>query len=294
VSPEPDDALGAHVSAAGGVERAPERAAALPACVLQLFTKQPNRWADPELTPERVAAFRAERQKHDIRTAAAHDSYLINLASPDPVLLERSIAAFHAELVRAEALGLELLVTHPGNATDGDRERGARQNARAITHALHTVPGRTRVLLETTAGSGTALGSSFAGLASMVRDIADEHPDRIGVCLDTCHVWAAGYDLRDHYDQVMDDLQDELGLQHVHMIHLNDSRGTLGSHLDRHAGIGDGELGEEPFRRLLTDPRFDHTPMVLETPKGDDAVTADRANLCLLRSYRAGRSHRYS
>lgn len=282
----PLDALGAHVSAAGGVERAPERAARLPAHVLQLFTKQPNRWADPELPPERATAFRDERHRRDIRTAAAHDSYLINLATPDPALLERSCAAFRAELARAEALGLELLVTHPGNATDGDRERGARQNAEAISDALHAVPGSTRVLLETTAGSGTALGAAFPELAGMVRRIEADHPHRIGVCLDTCHLWAAGYDLRHRYDDVVDSLQRELGLHHVHLIHLNDSRGGLGSHLDRHAGIGQGEIGEEPFRRLLTDHRFHHLPMVLETPKGDDPLAADRANLDLLRTYR--------
>lgn len=287
------DELGAHVSAAGGPELAPGRAAELGAHVLQLFTKQPNRWAEPTIPADTAAAFREARLQHNIRVAAAHDSYLINLASPDPVLLNRSAASFSAELERCETLGLELLVTHPGHATDGDATRGLAANADAIDAALDRVPGTTHVLLETTAGSGSALGASFQELAELVSRIGQRHPDRIGVCIDTCHIWAAGYDLRNDYDAVIDDLDRTLGLEHVRLFHLNDSVGDLGSRRDRHAGIAEGTLGEEPFRRLMNDPRFVNVPKILETPKGDDAPAADRRNLALLRGLRTHRSGRY-
>jgi deoxyribonuclease IV len=282
---EPRDELGAHVSAAGGIDRAPGRAAELDAVVLQLFTKQPNRWAERTVTEAEAAAFRAAVAEHGVRVTAAHDSYLINLASPDAELLQRSEASFMAELRRCEALGLDFLVTHPGNATDGDRDRALGANARAITAALDAVPGSTRVLLEGTAGTGSALGSTFEELSRLLQPIVRLHPHRIGVCLDTCHLWAAGYDLRDlagvlrHFDATV-------GLGHLRFLHLNDSRAPLGSRRDRHAGIGEGTIGDSVFRAILNEPALRGVPKVIETPKGDDPVTADRANLGRLRSYR--------
>jgi len=283
------DELGAHVSAAGGVENAPGRAADLDAVVLQLFTKQPNRWAEPAIDDARAAAFRQARSDHGITTAAAHDSYLINLASPDDALRARSSQAFRNELRRCETLGIELLVSHPGNATDGDKDAGLVRNADAVIRALDAVPGSVTVLLETTAGGGTALGSSFPELARLLRRIGERHPRRIGACVDTCHLFAAGYDLRHDYDGVIDTLDHQLGLRHVRLFHLNDSIGTLASRRDRHAGIGDGELGPEPFRRIMNDLRIAHIPKVLETPKGDQPLIADRRNLARLRQYRTRR-----
>lgn len=282
----PRDELGAHVSAAGGTPNAPGRAAELDAVVLQLFTKQPNRWAERDVDDDEAARFRDARERHGIRTAAAHDSYLINLATPDAALLERSRQSFISELRRCEALGLDFLVSHPGNATDGDPDRGIHQNADAIADALDQVPGSTRVLLEGTAGSGTALGASFDELARLLRRVGQRHPDRVGLCLDSCHLWAAGYDLR-HLDDVLDQLDDVVGLGHLHFLHLNDSLTPFASRRDRHAGIGEGSIGPEPFRALITHPRLRHVPKVIETPKGDDPLAADRANLARLRGYRS-------
>jgi deoxyribonuclease-4 len=280
------DELGAHVSVAGGVDRAPERAAAIESAVVQVFTKQPNRWAEREVEEDLAGAFAAECTRHRITRITSHDSYLINLASPDAVLHARSYASFTAELRRCGALGVDYLVTHPGNATDDDRPGGLARNAEAIERALAEVPGRTVILLETTAGSGRSLGATFEELASMLERLSAGARARVGVCLDTCHVWAAGYDLVGDWDGVFARFEDVLGLDRLRLFHLNDSVGGLGSRRDRHAWIGDGTLGEEPFRRLMTDERFAAVPKVLETPKGDDHVAADLRNLRLLRSYR--------
>jgi deoxyribonuclease-4 len=281
------DELGAHVSSAGGVEKAPSRAEEIDSVVLQLFTKTPNQWREPEISPETAAAFAEERKKYGITVATSHDSYLINLASPDEALFEKSYRSFRMELERCVALGLEFLVTHPGNATDGDAARGLAQNAEAIERALEEVGGKTIVLLETTAGSGKVLGSTFEQLAEMIERIGARNRNRVAVCFDTCHVWAAGYDLRDDYDGVMTRFDDVLGLDRLRLFHLNDSVGDRGSRRDRHAAIGEGTLGDEPFRRIMTDERFASTPKILETPKGDDPVREDLKNLGRLRGYRA-------
>jgi len=284
-----DDELGAHVSTAGGTPNAPGRAAEIDAAVLQIFTKQPNRWREREVDEDEVAAFRSAIQEHGIHTTAAHDSYLINLATPDPALLERSLESFTAEVRRCEDLGLDFLVSHPGNATDGDPDRGLRQNADSIIRALDAVPGRVRVLLEGTAGSGTALGSTFEELATLVTLVADRHPERVGVCLDSCHLWAAGHDLRE-LDTVLDRFDDTVGLDHLRFLHLNDSMTPFGSHRDRHAGIGEGSIGDEVFHAIMNHPSLAVVPKAIETPKGDDAVAADRANLARLRGFRGAKA----
>ena len=280
------DELGAHVSVAGGTATAPGRGAELDAVVIQLFTKQPSRWAERDVDEDEARAFRAAVDEHGIEVAAAHDSYLINLATPDESLLGRSRACFAGELRRSEALGLDFVVTHPGNATDGDRARGLAQNGEAIADALDEAPGRVRVLVEGTAGTGTALGVTFEELGQLVDRVGQRHPDRIGVCLDTCHLWAAGYDLRD-LPAVLDRFDQEVGLEHLRFLHLNDSAKPFDSRRDRHADIGAGSIGEETFRQVMTSDRLLRVPKVIETPKGDDAVAADRANLGRLRSYRA-------
>lgn len=280
------DELGAHVSAAGGVDRAPGRAAELDAVVLQLFTKQPSRWAEPELPAETIAAFRAERSAHGIRVAGAHDSYLINLATPDRRLWRMSQRSFEAELRRCSTLQLDFLVTHPGNATDGRYDDGIRRNALGIAESLEAVEAPVRVLLELTAGSGTSVGGSFEHLRAIREALPSSLRSRVGVCLDTCHAFSAGYDLVSNYDGVWKAFDDVLGLDTLGLIHLNDSKHPMGSHKDRHETIGEGTLGTEPFRRLVLDDRLRHVPKVLETPKGDDPVVADRANLTLLRQLR--------
>lgn len=280
------DELGAHVSVAGGTPNAPARAAALDAGVMQVFTKQPNRWAERVVGDEEAAAFRAARTEHGIRTVAAHDSYLINLATPDPTLLQQSLQSFVAEVRRCEALGIEAIVSHPGNATDGDPERGIRQNASAIIDALDAVPGSARVLLEGTAGSGTALGATFEELSKLVERVGARHPDRVGVCLDTCHLWAAGYDIR-QLDDVLEHFDAVVGLRHLRFLHLNDCVAPFESRRDRHADIGAGTIGTEAFAALVRRTDLRAVPKVIETPKGDDPLAADRANLALLRSLRS-------
>ena len=283
----PADELGAHVSTAGGVHTAPARAAEIDAAVLQLFTKQPSRWAEPRLGDEAIRRFAEERRRHGIAVAGAHDSYLINLSSPDRSLWRMSRRSFQAELARCGALALDFLVTHPGNATDGDVEAGIARNARGIAASLDAVGGPARLLLELTAGSGTSVGGSFERLAALLESIPEPHRDRVGVCIDTCHAYSAGYDLVGDYDGVWSAFARDLGTERLGLLHLNDSKNPRGSRKDRHEHIGRGTLGEAPFRRLLLDERLRAVPKVLETPKDDDAVAADRANLALLRSFRA-------
>lgn len=285
--PDPIDELGAHVSAAGGVHLAPERARALGSVVLQLFTKQPSRWADPTIDEATVHAFEEERRRCGIRVAGAHDSYLINLSSPDPSLWRRSRKAFESELRRCSALGLDFVVTHPGNATDGKLEEGLRRNARGVAESLARAEGSTEVLLELTAGSGSTVGASFENLRTIIDEIPSEVRGRVGVCLDTCHAYSAGYDLVDRYDDVWREFDRVVGYERLGLIHLNDSKHPLGARKDRHEGIGEGTLGVEPFRRIMNDDRLAHVPKVLETPKGDDVVTSDRRNLARLRGMRS-------
>jgi len=282
-----DDELGAHVSAEGGVQNAPARARDIQAASLQLFTKQPSRWAEPTVDRAMGEAFREARATHGIRVAGAHDSYLINLSSPDRVLWGRSLACFTGELRRCTALGLDFLVTHPGNATDKDMEEGIRRNAEGITLALEEVgDGPTRILLELTAGSGTSVGGSFENLAAILDGIPTSVRHRVGVCVDTCHGYSAGYDLVGDYDGVWDAYERVLSWERLGLLHLNDSKHPLGSRKDRHETLGEGTLGADPFRRIMQDERLDAVPKVLETPKGDDPVAADLANLGFLRGFR--------
>lgn len=282
------DELGAHVSVAGGVDRAPGRARDIESVCLQMFTKAPSRWAEPVLDDAAVEAFRRERREKGIEVGVVHDSYLINLASPDPELWERSLACFEGEVGRAAALGLEYVVTHPGNATDGDEASGIARNAEAVTRALEAVEDGPTVLLELTAGTGTTVGASFENLAAILKAIPAGVRRRVGVCLDTCHAYSAGYDLVGDYDGVWSRFDDVLGLDRLRLFHLNDSKNPFGSRKDRHEHIGCGSLGEEPFRRILTDGRFRNVPKLLETPKEGDARKHDLRNLRLLRSLRSG------
>jgi len=277
--------LGAHVSTAGGIATAPPRARAIAATAMQLFTKQANRWAERSCEEQEVHAFRAALADTDVRVTVSHDSYLINLASPDATLRQRSMQSFIAELRRCEALDLDFLVSHPGNYMD-DRNSGIARNADAITACLEQVPGRTVLCMETTAGAGTALGATFEGLAGILDRIPAALQHRLGVCLDTCHVFAAGYDLLNDYAGVWARFSDALGRNRLRVIHLNDSKAPFGSRRDRHELIGEGALGEEPFRQLMNDERLEDVAMVIETPKGDDHTATDTRMLDRLRGYR--------
>ena len=275
--------LGAHMSIAGGCDKALTAAAAFEMTACQLFTKNANQWRAKPLERAAIERFAAAREATGIRHLVAHDSYLINLASPDDELREKSRLAFRDELDRCDALGVPYLVTHPGAAMCGAVADGLARVAEAI-NAIHDERphGTTTVLLETTAGQGTSLGRSFEELAEIMARVADGA--RVAVCFDTCHAFAAGYDLRDvdSYAATMRTFDETIGLDRLKVFHLNDSKKGLGSRVDRHAPIGDGELGLAPFRSILNDPRFDGLPGLLETPKGDDGEE-DRRNLATLR-----------
>ena len=279
--------LGAHTSIAGGTHAAPPRAQAIGATAMQIFTKQASRWAERVCDDVERKTFRAAVAETELTALNAHDSYLINLASPDNTLRARSIESFVGELRRCQSLGLGALVSHPGNFMD-DRASGIARNADAITEALTEVPGRVRVLLETTAGSGTALGATFEELAEIIALIPGRLRRRVGVCIDTAHVFAAGYDIATKYDDVMLRFDDTIGFERLGAMHLNDSKAPLGSRRDRHELIGEGAIGEMAFRRIMTDERLSSVPKLIETPKLDDPAVTDRRMLDRLRSYAAG------
>lgn len=274
--------LGAHVSTAGGTAKAPGRAKFLGATAMQIFSKQGNRWAERVCEDDECREFRAALAQTDVAVTSAHDSYLINLASPDPVLRARSLESFVAELHRCEALGIDYLVSHPGNYMD-DRASGLDRNSEALGIALETVPGRTRVLLESTAGSGTVLGATFEELALLIERVPSHLQHRVGVCLDSQHIFASGYDLVNDYDGVWRHFDDVVGFSRLGMMHLNDSKVPFGCRRDRHQLIGLGAIGEEPFRRIMTDERLASVAKVIETPKLDNDQITDTCMLVLLR-----------
>jgi deoxyribonuclease-4 len=284
--------LGAHVSVQGGVDKAPVRGKTIGATAIQVFTKTPSQWREPGIPEESFTAFRRECERLRLSSIVAHDSYLINLASPDPVLSARSEASFMAELRRCESFRIPYLVSHPGNYIDS-RSAGLSRNAAAYTRCLLAVPGSVVVLLETTAGCGTALGSTFEELATLRALIGDEVRHRVAFCADTCHLYSSGYDLVGDYDEVWRRWDEILGLDQLHCLHLNDSKTPFASCRDRHELIAEGSLGPRPFRRIMTDPRLTRVIKILETPKGKDGVTADRKMLRRLRAYaRAARAPR--
>jgi deoxyribonuclease-4 len=278
--------LGAHVSAAGGTHEAPRRAKAIGAAAMQVFTKMANRWAERACVDEECVAFRAALAETRVRATIAHDSYLINLASPDETLRRRSIESFVAELARCEALGINYLVSHPGNYID-DRSSGIQRNAEGITEALSRVRGSTTLCMETTSGSGTAIGATFEDLAELIEGVDASVRSRVAVCVDTCHVYSAGYDLANSYNDVWRRFDDLLGRDRLRVMHLNDSKTPFNSKRDRHELIGEGSLGAIVFRQIMTDERLANVPKVIETPKGDDPTATDVRMLGRLREYAA-------
>jgi deoxyribonuclease-4 len=276
--------LGAHVSIAGGTGKAPPRAQAIGATAMQIFTKMASRWAERVCEDEECTAFLTELGETGVREACAHDSYLINLASPDPLLRGRSIESFIRELERCAALGLHYLVSHPGNFMD-DRSSGIARNSEAIGIALERDRGNTLLLLEMTAGAGTVLGSSFEEMAALIERVPLPYRDRVGVCVDTAHIFAAGYDIVNDYDGVWARFDDVIGRNRLRLMHLNDSKVALGSRRDRHELIGEGAIGEGAFRRVMNDPRLANVGKIIETPKLDDAEATDRKMLDRLRGY---------
>jgi deoxyribonuclease IV len=260
--------LGAHMSIAGGLPRAVDRAKASRCEALQIFTKSAGQWRARALPPEEIALFRRRVDETGIRPVVAHNSYLINVAAALPSLRDQSIASLREELDRAETLGLDGLVMHPGSYTSGTEQDGLRMIGEALTRLLDERPkGRTMILLEHTAGQGTNLGHRFEHLAEIISRMGKT--PRVGVCLDTCHLLAAGYDIctPDGYTRTFEEFDRVVGLKRIKAFHLNDSKKPCGSRVDRHEHIGKGCLGLDPFRWLLNDPRFKDLPMLLETPK---------------------------
>jgi deoxyribonuclease IV len=280
--------LGAHVSSQGGVAAAPQRGRALRASAIQLFTKTPNQWREPALETTMVDRFRTEVVRHRLDAVVAHDSYLINLASPDPVLRARSMQSFKNELERSRALGLRAVVSHPGNYMD-DRGAGLERNARAYAECLASVPGELQVWLEGTAGSGTALGATFEQLRDLRNALPDDIRTRVAFCLDTAHLHAVGYDLA-RVEAIWEDFDRVIGFDLLKCLHLNDSRAAAGSRVDRHEWIGEGRIGPEPFRRIMRDPALKGIVKIIETPKRDDPLRHDRRMLRRLRAYARGNS----
>lgn len=276
--------LGAHVSTQGGVARAPARGTAIRATAIQIFTKTPNQWREVEVTRETAALFKAEVAANGIRAITSHDSYLINLASPDPVLHARSEAAFIAELRRCTALGIPWIVSHPGNFMD-DRAEGLRRNAQSYARCLAAVKGAVRVAIETTAGCGTQLGSTFEELRELVDLMPVSARKRVAFCVDTCHIHVSGYDLVSDFDGVWREFDRVLGMDRLAVMHLNDAKAARGSKLDRHQLIGQGKIGRDAFRRIMSEPRFQAAIKILETPKGEDLVTNDRCMMKRLRRW---------
>lgn len=291
--------LGAHMSITGGFDKAVERAAEAGCQIVQIFTTAPQKWPVPlpssptsqvkrtgSPVPEaEVKRFQAALAEHGISHPIVHNSYLINLAAPDDLVWRRGIEAMVLEMQKAEMLGIDYVVAHPGAFTTTSEEAGVARIAAALNEIHQRTSGRTQCLLETTAGQGSNLGWRFEQLAAIIAQV--DEPDRIGVCFDTCHVFAAGYGLktRQEYLATMREFDRVIGLDRLKAFHLNDSVREQGSRVDRHAHIGEGCLGLEPFGHLLNDKRFRQVPMYLETPKGTrDGEDLDVMNLRTLRS----------
>ena len=284
------DLLGAHMSIAGGLHRALERGRESGCSVVQIFLKNQLQWTAKPYRDEEIRAFKAAWRETGMRQVFAHSSYLINLAAPDPAEWTRAVEAFHDELERAEALGLPFVIIHPGSHKGEGVEAGVARIARAVDLVTSRTRGfRVMVLLENTAGGGATIGRSFEELAALLGGVKE--PERVGVCLDTCHLFAAGYDLRSQegYEAAMKACARLVGIKRVRAFHLNDAKAPLGSGLDRHEKIGRGKMGVAAFRRLMLDRRFASVPMALETPK-DPEPKADRDALALLRKLRAAAS----
>ncbi len=278
--------LGAHMSIAGGYYKAVEAAARLGMTTCQLFTKNNNQWVGKPISDDDVQLFREAIDKAGITSPCAHNSYLINLASPKDELWERSIEAMIVEIHRAELLGLAGIVMHPGSFVESSEEAGLQRIITALDRVTHATPeAKVELWLECTAGQGSCLGHRFEHIAAILQGVKE--PERYGVCVDTCHIFAAGYPLGtpETYAATMAEFDRTIGLKNIRAFHLNDSKKPLGSRVDRHEHIGEGHLGLEPFRHILNDPRFENIPMYLETEKGErDGEDLDAINLRTLQS----------
>lgn len=275
--------LGTHVSSGGGFCKALDRAESINCTAMQVFVKGNTRWAWPPLKPDDVKEYRERIKKSPVKAVTAHTIYLVNLCSNNPEFVRKSVEDMIDEITRCEALGIPGLVMHPGAHCGAGTECGIEQVAAALDLVFaNTADAKCRVLLETTAGQGSTVGGKFEHVAEIMKRIKNKK--RVGVCLDTCHVFVAGYDIRDKttYDAMWAEFDKQIGLEHLRAIHLNDSKKGLGSKADRHEHIGKGEIGIETFRLLMNDMRFRGIPLILETEKDPD-MKHDVENLAVLR-----------
>lgn len=283
----PKPRLGAHMSIAGGLDKAVQRARDVGCACLQVFTKNNNQWKAKPIDPDTATRFRTALNQLDVGAPLAHSSYLINLASPDGLLWKRSIDAMVIELARANQLGIPYVVVHPGAFTSSNPAQGLRRIIRALNEVHRQTPDLDSIcLLENTAGQGTCLGWQFEQLATLLDGV--KRPERLGVCIDTCHAFAAGYPLaaESDYRQTVRLLNRLIGISRVKAIHVNDSKRELGSRVDRHEHIGVGKIGRPAFARLMNDRRFRKIPMYLETPKEDHPKTGKPWDIVNLRRLR--------
>lgn len=275
--------LGAHESVSKGLHYAFDKIRQVGGESLQIFTRNQRQWNPKPLSEEEIKRYKESWQENGNMIVASHASYLVNLASGKPDLRQKSINAFTEELRRCHQLSIPYVVLHPGSHTGDGVQIGLERFVSALDETIDQAGSDTMVLVETTAGQGTGLGRSFNELGSIRNK--SRFPDKIGICLDTCHIFAAGYDIRtvEDYNKTMQEFEREIGLDHLHFFHLNDSKKDLGSRVDRHEHIGQGCIGLNAFAHLLNDPLFQNHPMTLETPKGDD-LHEDSENLKTLRS----------
>lgn len=281
----PAPILGAHLSISGGLYKALEEAESLGCGALQIFTKNASTWREKTLTEKEIRLFHEAREKTGIRMIAAHTAYLINLAATDPQIRDKSKHALKQELIRSGQLGLPWLILHPGAHMGDGEASGIERIAAAVNEIFDELPDNpTRLLLETTAGQGSALGRTFEELAEMQSRIHERQ--RTGICLDTCHIFAAGYDISDEesYMETMERFDRILGIDNLLVIHVNDAQKPCGSRVDRHAHVGEGMIGDRGFACLLNDKRLAGVPKILETPKKKDGRDADPENLARLRA----------
>lgn len=273
--------IGAHMSVSGGLHNAFTDGAQIGCTTLQIFTKSNRQWHAAPLTDDQVAEFKAAQKTSGISPVVAHATYLINIASPEEATSAKSTHALAQELTRCEQLGIQYLVLHPGSRLHGDEAQCLERIAHNLDKALAAAPGSTMVLLEIMAGQGSATAHTFEQLATILHKVHNK--SRVGICFDTCHAFAAGYDFRDKesYEALWKNFDAVIGLEHLKVFHLNDSKKELGSRVDRHEDIGKGELGLEPFKLIMQDKRFADIPKILETPK--ETLEDDIRNLEVLR-----------
>ncbi len=284
-TPDRSILLGAHMSIAGGIHTAVERGASIGCTTMQMFVKNNNQWRGKKLTDEDVATYKKLLQQSSIGPVVVHDTYLINLCAVDKQILKKSRLALKDELDRCELLGVEYLNFHPGSHVGAGERDGIQRIAESLNLVHEQTKGfHVKSVLETTAGQGTALGYRFEQLRAIM-DFVEER-DRMAVCMDTCHVFAAGYDIatEEGYRTTFEDFDRIIGLDRLVAFHVNDSKRELGSHVDRHEHIGKGTIGKLGFRLLMNDERFQRIPKILETPKGPD-MKEDVMNLKVLRGF---------